>query len=116
MLLDQKAIRRIEKLTDLAPLHNAANARGVRVIQDLLGHSLPQVAVFDTSFHQTLPERAFLYRRDCKARRRLECKRALHRRRPLAGALEHALNGRNTAHPEGWRTFDVATGESRPVS
>lgn len=61
MLLDEESIRHIEKLTDLAPLHNAANVRGVRVIQDLLGHSLPQVAVFDTSFHQTLPERAFLY-------------------------------------------------------
>ncbi|MBX9603580.1 MAG: acetate kinase [Bryobacteraceae bacterium] len=61
MLLDEEAIRHIEKLTDLAPLHNAANVRGVRVIQDLLGHDLPQVAVFDTSFHQTLPERAFLY-------------------------------------------------------
>jgi len=61
MLLDEESIRHIEKLTDLAPLHNAANVRGVRAVQDLLGHTLPQVAVFDTSFHQTLPERAFLY-------------------------------------------------------
>ena len=61
MLLDEESIRHIEKLNDLAPLHNAANARGIRIIQDLLGQALPQVAVFDTSFHQSLPERAFLY-------------------------------------------------------
>jgi acetate kinase len=61
MLLTEETIRAIEQLTDLAPLHNPANARGIRAVQELLGHSLPQVAVFDTSFHQTLPERAFLY-------------------------------------------------------
>jgi acetate kinase len=61
MLLDENSIREIEKLTDLAPLHNTANVRGIRAIGELLGRTLPQVAVFDTSFHQTLPEKAFLY-------------------------------------------------------
>ena len=61
ILLDESSIREIERLTDLAPLHNSANARGIRAVQELMGTGLPQVAVFDTSFHATLPEHAFLY-------------------------------------------------------
>jgi acetate kinase len=60
-LLDEEVIRTIESLTDLAPLHNPSNVRGIRAMQDLLGPDLPQVAVFDTAFHQTIPELAFLY-------------------------------------------------------
>lgn len=60
-LLDEDAIRRIEELTDLAPLHNPANVRGIRAAQTVLGKEMPQAAVFDTAFHQTLPERAYLY-------------------------------------------------------
>jgi acetate kinase len=60
-LLTEEVIRSIEDLIDLAPLHNAGNIAGIRAVQGLLGASLPQVAVFDTAFHQTLPEQAFLY-------------------------------------------------------
>ena len=61
MLLTEEVIRRVEGCIDLAPLHNPSNVKGIRAAQDLLGHSVPQVAVFDTAFHQTLPEHAFLY-------------------------------------------------------
>jgi acetate kinase len=59
--LNDEVIRSIESFIDLAPLHNPSNLRGFRAVQNLLGPSVPQVAVFDTAFHQTIPERAFLY-------------------------------------------------------
>lgn len=60
-LLTPDVIRGIEDMIDLAPLHNPSNVAGVRAVQTLLGTALPQVAVFDTSFHQTLPAHAYLY-------------------------------------------------------
>lgn len=51
----------IEDCVDLAPLHNPANLKGIRAAQKLFGEGLPQVAVFDTAFHATMPETAFLY-------------------------------------------------------
>lgn len=54
-------LRGIEDMIDLAPLHNPANIKGIQAARDIFGHGLPQVAVFDTAFHQTLPEHAYLY-------------------------------------------------------
>jgi acetate kinase len=51
----------IENCIDLAPLHNPTNLRGIRAIRELLGPQVPQVAVFDTAFHHSLEERAYLY-------------------------------------------------------
>lgn len=45
----------------LAPLHNPANIIGIEACRAVLGHDVPQVAVFDTAFHQTMPEHAYLY-------------------------------------------------------
>ncbi|MFU0768329.1 acetate kinase [Staphylococcus pasteuri] len=50
----------IEALSELAPLHNPANLMGIRAFRKLLPE-IPHVAVFDTSFHQTMPEQAYLY-------------------------------------------------------
>lgn len=50
----------IEKCIELAPLHNPHNLRGILAMEQILPN-IPQVAVFDTSFHQTMPEYAFLY-------------------------------------------------------
>lgn len=50
----------IEALSELAPLHNPANLMGIRAFRKLLP-DIPHVAVFDTSFHQTMPEQAYLY-------------------------------------------------------
>ncbi|AUH52010.1 acetate kinase [Chromobacterium sp. ATCC 53434] len=59
-LLDDVAIDEIERCIKLAPLHNPAHILGIRTaIKEF--PSLPQVAVFDTSFHQTMPEKAYLY-------------------------------------------------------
>jgi acetate kinase len=59
--IDDEVLRGIEETIDLAPLHNPANLKGIHAVRDVLGSALPQAAVFDTAFHHTLPERAFLY-------------------------------------------------------
>lgn len=61
VLIDDKVLRGIEGCIDLAPLHNPMNIKGIMAAREVLGAGLPQVAVFDTAFHQTLPEHAFLY-------------------------------------------------------
>jgi acetate kinase len=61
VLITDEVLREIEDCIELAPLHNPANIKGIQAARDLFGPGLPQVAVFDTAFHQTLPERAYLY-------------------------------------------------------
>lgn len=60
VLIDEQAIEKFEKLSDLAPLHNPANITGIKEFQKALPQ-VPSVAVFDTAFHQTMPESSFLY-------------------------------------------------------
>lgn len=59
-LVTEDILAKIESLTDLAPLHNPANIMGIKAFRKLLP-SIPHVAVFDTSFHQTMPEESYLY-------------------------------------------------------
>ena len=59
-LLTDEAMAAIEECNDLAPLHNPANLIGIRACQELMPN-VPMVAVFDTAFHQTMPEEAYLY-------------------------------------------------------
>lgn len=59
-LITPKVIRSIEKYSELAPLHNPPSLLGIRACSKIL-KGIPQVAVFDTSFHQTMPAEAFLY-------------------------------------------------------
>ncbi len=61
VIIDENVIRGVEDCIDLAPLHNPANLKGIKAAIDLLGPGVPQVAVFDTSFHSTIPETAYLY-------------------------------------------------------
>ena len=60
-LIDDRVLKGIEDCIDLAPLHNPDNVKGILAARDLFGKDVPQVAVFDTSFHQSLPEQAYLY-------------------------------------------------------
>ncbi len=60
VLIDDVVLRGIEECFELAPLHNPPNVKGYRAARELLP-DIPQVAVFDTSFHQTMPKEAFLY-------------------------------------------------------
>ena len=59
--IDDAVIGGIEDCVELAPLHNPAKLRGVRAARELFGPGVPQVAVFDTAFHSTMPETSFLY-------------------------------------------------------
>jgi acetate kinase len=61
VLIDDAVISGIENCIELAPLHNPTNLRGIREVRQLLGTKIPQVAVFDTAFHHSLAERAYLY-------------------------------------------------------
>ena len=59
-IINEKVIAAIEENIPLAPLHNPANLDGIEVAMELFP-AIPQVAVFDTAFHQTIPERAHIY-------------------------------------------------------
>lgn len=61
MLVNDAVMAGIEECIDLAPLHNPNNLRGIKAVRDLIGRDTPQVAVFDTAFHTTIPEQAYLY-------------------------------------------------------
>ncbi len=60
-LIDDDVWRGIEALIDLAPLHNPANLRGIAAVRGVLGPDVPQVAVFDTAFHHSIAETAYVY-------------------------------------------------------
>jgi acetate kinase len=59
--IDDTVLRGMEDMIDLAPLHNPHNLKGVAAARAVLGAELPNVAVFDTAFHHTLPEKAYVY-------------------------------------------------------
>jgi acetate kinase len=61
VLITDEVLRGIEDCIDLAPLHNPANIKGIVAAREVFGAGLPQAAVFDTAFHQTLPDHAYLY-------------------------------------------------------
>lgn len=60
VIITEEVIAAIEECNDLAPLHNPANLIGIRACQKVLP-KVPMVAVFDTAFHQTMPEKAYMY-------------------------------------------------------
>ena len=59
-LITDKVVAQIEKCVDLAPLHNPANLLGIKAVTSVLPN-VPQVAVFDTAFHQSMPQYAYMY-------------------------------------------------------
>jgi acetate kinase len=60
-VITKEVLKRIEDCIDLAPLHNASNLKGILGVWEVLGEQMPQVAVFDTAFHSSIPEQAYLY-------------------------------------------------------
>lgn len=60
-LIDDVVLKGIEDCINFAPLHNPNNIKGIRAAREIFGKDIPQVAVFDTSFHHSLPEQAYLY-------------------------------------------------------
>ncbi|MGN1132474.1 MAG: acetate kinase, partial [Ruminococcus sp.] len=60
-VIDDKVLEEIDELSPLAPLHNPGAIQGIRAAQSVFGKDTPMVAVFDTSFHSTMPEKAYMY-------------------------------------------------------
>lgn len=60
-IIDDKVLAAVRASTKLAPLHNPWNLLGIEVVEELFGKKCPQVAVFDTAFHQTMPPHAYMY-------------------------------------------------------
>lgn len=100
-LVDDQVLEEIEEVVDLAPLHNPHNIRGIEAIERLLG-DVPQAAVFDTAFHHSLPEKAYLYGIPYSYYRRYKIRRygfhgtshryVAHRWRQLAGRDREETN------------------------
>ncbi|MDZ7780893.1 MAG: acetate kinase [Gemmatimonadota bacterium] len=61
VLVDDGVLERLQDLIPVAPLHNPYNIQGIRAVREVLGSGIPQVAVFDTAFHASIPEHAYLY-------------------------------------------------------
>lgn len=61
VLVDEKVIEGIESLIPLAPLHNSAHVQGIRACISVFGEKVPEVVVFDTAFHSTMPEKAYMF-------------------------------------------------------
>ena len=61
VLIDEEVVKTIEQLSPLAPLHNPANLQGYKACLEVVGPKVPQVAVFDTAFHSTMPPKAYMY-------------------------------------------------------
>ena len=99
-VIDQQVISAIRRLEPLAPLHNPANLSGIEIA---LEHApgIPQVAVFDTAFHQSMPEEAFLYALP------RELYKQLHVRRYGFHGTSHCFVSRQAAGFLGKKTGDI---------
>lgn len=74
-LIDDRVLKGIEDCIDLAPLHNPNNIKCIVAAREIFGNNIPQVAVFDTAFHQSIPEQAYLYAVPYHLYRRLRIRR-----------------------------------------
>lgn len=61
VIIDDSVIEGIESLIPLAPLHNKGHVQAIRACIEVFGKDVPEVAVFDTAFHSTMPEKAYIY-------------------------------------------------------
>lgn len=128
VLIDDAVIKQIEDCVELAPLHNPANLKGIIAARELLGPNVPQVAVFDTSFHTSMPETSYLYAIPYELYGRHRIRRygfhgtshryVAYRYRLLTGKNEeqtnvitmHLGNGCSTCAIKNGRSFDTSMG------
>jgi acetate kinase len=130
--IDAEVLAGIEECVELAPLHNPANLKGIRaaraVLRDLRGEGVPDVAVFDTAFHATLPEVSYVYGIPYSYYRRFKLRRygfhgtshryVAYRYRKLRGIPSeqvnivtlHLGNGCSACAIRGGRSFDTSMG------
>ncbi len=128
IVIDKDVENGIGDFMDLAPLHNPANLRGIRAVRDIFGAALPQIAVFDTAFHSTMPETSYLYPIPYHFYRRLKIRRyGFHgishqyiamRYQTLMGVSPHEVdiislhlgNGSSVCAIKGGKSFDTSMG------
>ena len=125
-LVDDAVWRDLEDLIDLAPLHNPHNLRGIAAARAALGSGVPQVAVFDTAFHASLPETAHLYGIPYQYYRRYKVRRygfhgtsyryMAYRYRQLSGRTRDDTNVVALHLGNGASACAVMHGESRETS
>lgn len=126
--VDDAVWRGLEELIDLAPLHNPHNLRGITAARAIFGPGVPQVAVFDTAFHHSLPETAYIYAIPYQFYRRYRVRRyGFHgtshryiawRYRQLAGKTReqtkiitlHLGNGASACAISGGKSMDTSMG------
>lgn len=127
-LLDEDALEKIQECFELAPLHNPHNYKGIKLMQQALPN-VPHVAVFDTSFHQTMPKYAFIYAlpyevyQKYKIRRygfhgtshrymtyAIETRYAKRPRTEFKAITVHLGNGCSIAAVDGGRSIDTSMG------
>ena len=126
VLITPEVQRGIEDNIDLAPLHNPANLRGIAAARDVLGAGVPQVAVFDTAFHHTLPAQAYLYAIPYQLYRRHQVRRygfhgtshryVAHRWRQLTGVQRDATTIITLHLGNGCSACAIANGDSVDTS
>ncbi|MEO8624238.1 MAG: acetate kinase [bacterium] len=127
-LVTDEIRRKLEELIELAPLHNPHNLRGIEAARAALGTDVPQVAVFDTAFHHSIPERAHLYALPYQLYRRHGVRRygfhgtshryIAHRYRELTGTSRddtriitlHLGNGASACAIVGGESIDTSMG------
>jgi acetate kinase len=127
-LVTEDVWRELEELIELAPLHNPHNLKGIAAARRALGPGIPQVAVFDTAFHHTIPETAFLYAIPYQLYRRHRVRRygfhgtshryIAHRYRQLTGRSPedttiitvHLGNGASACAIRGGKSVDTSMG------
>ncbi len=61
VIINDEIIEALKECSELSPLHNPANLTGIKACTEIMGENVPQVGVFDTGFHQTMPDFAYLY-------------------------------------------------------
>lgn len=126
--VDEAVLHALDELVELAPLHNPHNIAGIRAAARVFGSGVPQVAVFDTAFHQTLPEVAFLYALPYQLYRRYKVRRygfhgtshryVAHRFRQVTGRARestrlitlHLGNGASACAIRGGDSVDTSMG------
>lgn len=125
-LVDDTVWRDLEALIDLAPLHNPHNLRGITAARVALGPGIPQVAVFDTAFHQSIPETGYLYGIPYQFYRRYKVRRygfhgtsyryIAYRYRQLSGKSREDTNVIAMHLGNGASACAIVGGESRETS
>ncbi|MDB5033226.1 MAG: acetate kinase [Chlorobi bacterium] len=127
-LITPEVIKGIEECIALAPLHNPDNLRGIRAATEIFGPGIPQAVVFDTAFHQSMPEASYLYALPYQLYRRYKLRRygfhgtshryIAYRYRTILGIPKsdvnvitiHLGNGCSATAVKGGRSLDTSMG------